>query len=381
MPAAVLLFCDIVGFSRESDPRQKLLIKSLTKRATDSIGHLLARESVLAPRAFALPTGDGFAVAFLDDEGFDSHFKHILTFAIALQQWSHTQAPPVQLRIGLHQGLVWLVEDVNGRQNVCGDTINFCQRVMDAANPGQVLASDALVASRFGHGRDAAITIEQLATTLRPVSRHDVLAKHGRRIDVHVLATDPEDGWDTQAPQSKRQVLVEFTAGGKPLDDFLQRVARARAVALVQLTGYRLAEMALDGTLQLATDLDRFWVVVPQPGTTPGYLLAESDRTGRDAGAYVATWKNAVARIRELPSRPDARLFVTNEPMFFGASYLDWTQPGGRIHVSPYVWGKSAREAPGFDLDWAGGPMPEVFRAYVEGLGAVRRADDASGAG
>ena len=33
------------------------------------------------------------------------------------------------------------VTDINGQPNICGDTINFMQRVMDAANADQLLIS------------------------------------------------------------------------------------------------------------------------------------------------------------------------------------------------------------------------------------------------
>ena len=49
--------------------------------------------------------------------------------------------PELQLRMGIHSGLVNEVADVNERANIAGAGINIAQRVMDCGDAGHILIS------------------------------------------------------------------------------------------------------------------------------------------------------------------------------------------------------------------------------------------------
>ncbi len=53
-----------------------------------------------------------------------------------LRQW-----PEIQLRMGIHTGPVYRVEDINAARNVAGSGINIAQRVMDCGDAGHILIS------------------------------------------------------------------------------------------------------------------------------------------------------------------------------------------------------------------------------------------------
>ncbi|MBF0262983.1 MAG: hypothetical protein HQL97_14230, partial [Magnetococcales bacterium] len=69
--------------------------------------------------------------------------EHYLTFLATLLRWAeqyHLEGGlPVQLRIGLHLGPVSYIRDFNGELNCFGDAVNMASRVMNAADPGQIL--------------------------------------------------------------------------------------------------------------------------------------------------------------------------------------------------------------------------------------------------
>ena len=52
--------------------------------------------------------------------------------------------PSLQLRMGLHSGPVYKVEDINANANVSGGGINIAQRVMDCGDAGHILLSRAI---------------------------------------------------------------------------------------------------------------------------------------------------------------------------------------------------------------------------------------------
>lgn len=93
---------------------------------------------------------------------------------------SDTVAGDIQdaLRIGINLGPVKLLRDVNGHTNMVGDGINFAQRVMAFAQPGEILASRSF--------RDVISCMSaDYAAPFRFVGIH--ADKHVREHDVFVL--------------------------------------------------------------------------------------------------------------------------------------------------------------------------------------------------
>ncbi len=127
-----ILFLDLVGYSARPVDEQVLIKKRLNL--------LLKRvlRGVAAEHRLAIDTGDGAAVCFLGDPMAALHSALLLRELL-----SQRYGPALNLRIGLHLGPVRVVPDVNGSLNVVGDGINAAQRIMDFAQPNEVLASRA----------------------------------------------------------------------------------------------------------------------------------------------------------------------------------------------------------------------------------------------
>lgn len=125
-----ILFLDLVGYSARPVDDQVLIKKRLNL--------LLKRilRGVPPEHRLAIDTGDGAAVCFLGEP------LAALQSALLLRELlGERYGPTLSLRIGLHLGPVRVVPDVNGRLNVVGDGINDAQRIMDFAQPNQVLMS------------------------------------------------------------------------------------------------------------------------------------------------------------------------------------------------------------------------------------------------
>ena len=125
--------------------------------------------------------------------------------------------------------------------------------------------------------------------------------------------------------------------------------------------------------LHLSKGLKRFWVFMPAPETCqalhiPSNATSTEQVNGEIVGASVEKWKGYLERLRTAISGADIKLGVFKAPFYFGASFLDWERPGGRIHVSPCLWGMNAPKWPGYDLEWIGSTPSPVFDKYVEGL-------------
>jgi class 3 adenylate cyclase len=120
-----VLFLDIAGYSQRAVTEQIRIKDRFNEVLAHSIAGLEARDRVV------IDTGDGAAVAFLDDP------ERALFAAIGI--FDNVGELPV--RMGINLGPVYLAKDINGQDNVIGDGINVAQRVMSFAQAGELLVS------------------------------------------------------------------------------------------------------------------------------------------------------------------------------------------------------------------------------------------------
>src|SRR5438874_12691443 len=128
---AHVLFMDIVGYSAEEMPVQRRLLEELQElvRGTGEF-----RRAEGAHELLRLPTGDGMALVFFRDPV--TPLQCAMQLSRALRERPH-----LRVRLGLHTGPVYRVEDINAQTNVSGGGINFAQRVMECGDAGHLLVS------------------------------------------------------------------------------------------------------------------------------------------------------------------------------------------------------------------------------------------------
>lgn len=151
---ASFLLTDLVGYSKGTVKDQYA--------AKSAFSDILRRNlALLRSRDYRVKdTGDGALIAFLASP------EHALYMALAITRDFETAAatagfPSNRLRTGLNVGTVRQTIDVEAQPNFVGDGINDTKRVMDAAVPGQIVASrsffegvaclDAAYAALFSH--------------------------------------------------------------------------------------------------------------------------------------------------------------------------------------------------------------------------------------
>ena len=256
MSAATIFFSDIVGFSKKPTSEQKRLVEALTAEVATVIKPLLK----LSPKEqclIALPTGDGIALAFLHCPNQRWDHSTVLSLIIKLHQWANNISSPhnnVSLRIGIHVGAVEIVKDINGKPNVCGDTINYTQRVMDAANPRQTLYSESAFREYIGNESPFCNT-SPFSNKLRanfhgPI---EVFAKHGLQIPVYKIVLEPLQQYCTnEDPVAKQFMLVTNTPLPKEIvGSFSEQINNGTHIAFIQLTGDRFISNFNDGKRDL----------------------------------------------------------------------------------------------------------------------------------
>ncbi|GEM_PF-665618 len=207
--AATIMFLDIVGFSRNPNSRQKELVDSLTTEVTSNLSSLL--NTPLETHVVAMPTGDGMALAFLHRPKQPWDISTIMSLIYRVKQWAKSK--DISLRTGIHAGEVEFISDINNKANIVGDTINYTQRVMDAANPKQVLFSDTAFRQYIGSNNPSYSGLPY-GPGCRAVFEgpFEVQAKHGMRMLVYKMTLDPSQDWlSNEDPVSKNTTSVEAT--------------------------------------------------------------------------------------------------------------------------------------------------------------------------
>ena len=136
-------FTDIVA---SSDPT---ITTNEQARKIIVLNKLIERTEVFRMRdpdsTLILPTGDGMAIGFSDSP------EKPLLLAIELHKdlyryntQKSKERDKLTLRIGLDSGPVYIIEDLNGKENVWGPGIIMARRVMDLARDMNIIASSKI---------------------------------------------------------------------------------------------------------------------------------------------------------------------------------------------------------------------------------------------
>jgi serine/threonine protein kinase len=129
---ATIMFLDLVSFSVHSVSHQVQLKTYLNEMVNKAV------RGIPESTRIAIDTGDGAAICFLGDPE-EALQCALLLRDLLVQKYRNTLA----VRMGLHLGPVRIMSDINDRVNVVGDGINVAQRIMDFAQPNNIVVSRA----------------------------------------------------------------------------------------------------------------------------------------------------------------------------------------------------------------------------------------------
>ncbi len=165
---ANFFFVDIIGLSDTSMSTKTQIkkIESLNK----CISECKAFKSVPIDSLLFLPTGDGCCIGFM--QGPELPLLLAIELHEKLSEYNKGKIPSetVRIRIGLHSGNCFIVNDLLGNRNTWGPGIIYARRVMDFGDDGHILLSPTLA-------EDLRSLSDEYYGIIKPV--HDVILKHG----------------------------------------------------------------------------------------------------------------------------------------------------------------------------------------------------------
>ncbi len=198
---AHVLFMDIVGYSKLKSEQQVKTMATLNQ---------IVKDCLPEERRLMLPTGDGMVIVFLTNPE-----SPLLTAQKIAPKVKEAKIP---LRMGMHTGPVYLIEDIKQQENIVGGGINLAQRVMDCGDEGHILASEEVARALSG-------VKEEYERLFHYLGKFEV--KHGVKIEIYNVYGE---GFGNPEPAQKKpesdltipRILVLFSSPlvdtkGKPL--------------------------------------------------------------------------------------------------------------------------------------------------------------------
>ncbi len=356
----IILFCDIVEFSRSSSDHQTKLISDLSRFANKRLKANRIKQTI------KLSTGDGFLLVC-----FNTDIEHILILSFQLHEWAYQKSQ--QIRIGINSGDVSIVKDINNRKNCVGYAVNKTERLMNVANGRQTLIDSSLRRELFGAKKDYIVEGFKVGFS----KELQVFVKHYENLSVcKVLLEDTKFAWyqGDKDPISKDALVITPRPLNKPIEgSFFEQLSVAEELAFIQLNGLRLFEaISKNDILAKNTKLEVLWVCMPHPDSAlikGGYYKhIMHQKEGVNFLTMVLKWKSYLLDLKEAKPSLDVRLLLFDDVAFLKASFIDWTKKDGKIHVSPYIWHTTVKKCPGLELEWKANEPSEVYRRYQDGL-------------
>lgn len=380
----VVVFFDLVSYSQHQTPVMAELGNEFMQAVQEVTGALYPgitpqrRESC---PYLILPSGDGAAVILWETASGHPRLEFsAIVLGGTLLRWAQEHQPAVGLRCGINAGQLDTVTDPYGDFNVCGVPINDAQRIMDAANGGQMLVHAEQVARRLYPTDEQALL--EMHYHLEP-ERHDVLAKHGHILPVQSITgvfrgRGPDRPFGIVGPPATKWHLqitppqVEYNEYGIAVKrPFAEMLMPRRHLAFVGATHDQLPQTFRQA---IAANRDQRWRRLLFFFLEDS-ALATINSNGRSPAELLTAKRQARTELEQLLQGRVAEPVVFREyqhPFFFGA-FFDWEAPGGKIHVSPYIWGLNVRECPGLDYEWLTQHATDAYAYYRRGLEELQR--------
>ena len=204
---ANFFFVDIVGLS-DTSMSTKTQIKKI-EVLNKCISECQSFKSVPLDSLLLLPTGDGCCIGFMQGPELPLLLEVELHTKLAVYNKGKIPSETVRIRIGLHSGNCFLVNDLLGQRNTWGPGIIYARRVMDFGDDAHILMSPSLA-------EDLISLSDEYRAIIKPV--HDVVLKHGTTMLLYSVYGDgfgnskhPEKGASIRSKYGEEVLRLQKT--------------------------------------------------------------------------------------------------------------------------------------------------------------------------
>lgn len=253
-----VMFLNLVASSKQPANQQM----ALRERFNELI--LKALKGVAESSRIVMDTGDGVAVCFLGDPE-EALQSALLLRGLLLQKYGQMLA----VRIGLHLGPVRMVQDATQRDSVVGDGINVAQRIMDFAQPNQIVVSQAY--------HDVIVRImDNAASMFSAMGPH--LDKHLRSHEIHAVLDRPSRPPPAVPASSGFENTASFAALATLTPEAVAEIEAELARSIGPLAKV-LVNKAVSRTVSAQGLRDLLSVSIPDPAARQLFTQTKSHKT------------------------------------------------------------------------------------------------------
>jgi hypothetical protein len=265
---AHIFFVDIIGLSDPimSTKTQVKKIRALNQCILECDVYKLTPQDLI----FVLPTGDGMLIGFLNGLELPLHLAIQLQKKLAEYNKPKIPSEVVKVRIGLHSGNIFVVEDIQHNKNVWGPGTIIARRIMDLGNENHILMSSRMA-------EDLMELSDEYRQIIHPLGNVEI--KHGQTMIVFSAFGEDfgnpntiieKEKMITSLKEEKKVTVAAITRKEEEHETLLQRTDLQK-IMIYSYVGVALAVRDIDN--ETLVHYRRTYEVTNISGTPVGYVF------------------------------------------------------------------------------------------------------------
>ena len=365
MKSYIIIYLDLVGYSKNNEPIQISLFKKFQKQ----IHHILYDE-IIHDKCILIPTGDGMIIG-LEDNMANSF---VLSLELVTEMIDWTKNNNVEIRSAIHVGEVNVLTDINRNKNIVGNTINDAARMLSGADNGSVIISKTFY-NKYLRIADFALGVkydinEVLSYIL--VDEDSVIDKHSFEHFVYNILIYKNDVQYGLESKILNKFFTNIYSKDYPKKDnlnnrFLKKVKSCESLTLFGIyhpsTPHILSNIEVNQ--HRTVEINIYYASDALKDTIENFFGSSSCNLNFD------NKNQSILNVRKWYSEHKysenikLNLFEYNSFYPFGFSMIDNGIMGkGFIHMSNYIPLVTPAETPYIEVEWKTKSMPPIYRFY-----------------
>jgi len=365
MRSYIIIYLDLVGYSKNNEPIQVDLFKYFQKQ----IHHILY-DQIMNDECILIPTGDGIIIGL--EEKNNSEYKLALNLASDIIIW--TKKNNVEIRTAIHVGDVNVLIDINKNKNIVGNTINDASRMLSGADDGSIIISKAFYKKYLRLGSfslGVKYDIDEYLSYII-VDEDTIIDKHSFEhfvYSIKIIRDEVEYGYDGKI---LTKFITNIYSNDYPKSENLKNRFFNKIKNCEQLTLFGIYHPSTPLILEKiilnkhrTVHIDIFYASDELKNQIKNFFSSDNDnldfKNKLKSLDAVKKWYNE----NEFKKNIKLNIFEYTDFYPLGFSMVDKGYKGkGFIHISNYLPNIVPAETPYIEVEWTTNTMPPLYKFY-----------------
>lgn len=363
----IIIYLDLVRYSKKLETVQLDLFNSLQNEV-----NFLLNNMDIKIKKIVIPTGDGMIIG-LEDNLHESYVE-ALSFIVSIYNWE-TKINE-RLRASIHFGNIYVIEDINGNNNMVGDVINNTSRMLDGAKDGSIVISREF-AELYLKSRNTALGEEICIDdklSLKLIDEDSIIDKHGFRHYVYsIVLYKKGKQYGKEAKILNKYFTsiysIDYPKQSNLVNSFLEKVENCSTLILFGI--YQPSILEIVKKLNIKKDekvvINIYYASDDLKDTIENFFNSNSGNLDiskkNESQKEIALWYKS----HKYKENIILNILEYREFSPFGFSMIDhYKMEKGFIHFSNYIPNILPDETPYIEVEWKTKQMPPIYRFYYD---------------